>query len=108
MENFTNHSLPRRSKSQTSQWSGPLVLLLVNIFMPSCRRPGGAAMKLTEQIAAAVRLLAGGCWRQVEDAARAILAARPDDMQAALLMGLAIAAMGEADRAAPVMVRVAA
>jgi tetratricopeptide (TPR) repeat protein len=65
-------------------------------------------MKLTEQIAAAVRLLACGCWRQVEDAARAILAARPDDMQAALLMGLAIAAMGEADRAAPVMVRVAA
>jgi Flp pilus assembly protein TadD len=65
-------------------------------------------MELTEQMAAAMRLLDCGCWQQVEGAARAILAAKPDDIQATRLMGLAIAAMGEADRAAPVLDRVAA
>src|SRR4051812_25650153 len=65
-------------------------------------------MASTERLASAMRLVESGRWQQAEASAQAMLAAQPDDPQAALVMGLAIAAMGEADRAAPVLARVAA
>src|SRR5205823_3273377 len=65
-------------------------------------------MASTERLESARRLLASGCWQQAEAAAQAALAAEPDDSEAALLTGLAVAAMGEADRAAPMLVRAAA
>src|SRR3954453_10744190 len=65
-------------------------------------------MASTERLEFARRLLESGCWQQAEAAAQAVLAAEPDDSQAALLAGLAIAAMGEAERAAPMLARAAA
>jgi tetratricopeptide (TPR) repeat protein len=65
-------------------------------------------MASTELIAAAFRLLASGCWRQAETAAQAVRAAEPGNVQADLLAALAIAAMGEAERAAPLLASVAA
>jgi tetratricopeptide (TPR) repeat protein len=55
-------------------------------------------------LAAAVRLLSSGSWHQAETAARTAMANDQDDPQAALVLGLAIAAMGEAERAAPVLI----
>ncbi|WP_158258315.1 tetratricopeptide repeat protein [Rhodopila globiformis] len=65
-------------------------------------------MDSTERLASALRLLESGCWQQAAAAAQAVLAADPDDVPAARLSGLAIAAMGEADRAAPLLARAAA
>ena len=65
-------------------------------------------MASIERLASAMRLLESGCWQQAEAAAQAALSADRGDPHAALLMGLAIAAMGEADRAAPVLAAVAA
>ncbi len=65
-------------------------------------------MASTELIAATFRLLASGCWRQAETAAQAVRAAEPGNVQADLLAALAIAAMGEAERAAPLLASVAA
>ncbi len=60
-------------------------------------------MASPELLAAALRLLSSGSWHQAETAARTAMANDPDDPQAALVLGLAIAAMGEAERAAPVL-----
>jgi tetratricopeptide (TPR) repeat protein len=65
-------------------------------------------MASTELIAATYQLLDSGCWRQAEAAAQAIRDAEPGDVQADWLEGLAIAAMGEAERAAPLLTAAAA
>jgi tetratricopeptide (TPR) repeat protein len=49
-----------------------------------------------------------GAWGEAESAARAVLAEEPHSQHAALLLGLAIAAMGEDARAAPILMEVAA
>jgi thioredoxin-like negative regulator of GroEL len=64
-------------------------------------------MASPELLAAALRHLSTSTWHQAEQAARAAMADDPDDPKAALLLGLAIAAMGEAERAAPVLVNLA-
>jgi Flp pilus assembly protein TadD len=64
-------------------------------------------MAATEHISSALRLLEAGCWQQAEAAAQAARSADPGDLYAALLAGLAIAAMGEAERAAPILVAAA-
>jgi Flp pilus assembly protein TadD len=61
-----------------------------------------------ERLAAAMRLLSTGAWYEAEAAARHAAAQDPDDVHAALLQGLAIAAMGEDRRAAPILNRAAA
>ncbi|HVY16375.1 MAG TPA: tetratricopeptide repeat protein [Rhodopila sp.] len=61
-----------------------------------------------ERNGAALRLLQACAWQEAEAAAGHALAASPHDPAALLLRGLAIAAMGEADRAAPDLLRVAA
>src|SRR6185437_12105529 len=65
-------------------------------------------MSKTELIASAMRLLQACAWHEAETAADAALAQTPDDPQALLLRGLAIAALGEHDRAASVLLRVVA
>ena len=65
-------------------------------------------MASPDLIAATRHLLESGCWRQAEAAARAVRKADPGDVQADLLEGLAIAAMGEAERAAPLLAAAAA
>ncbi len=65
-------------------------------------------MENTEFIAEAMRLLQVSAWQDAEAAADRALAGSPDDPQALLLRGLAIAAMGEHDRAASVLLRVVA
>lgn len=65
-------------------------------------------MASTELLATAERLLSRGTWFEAEIAARGAMAEDPADPQAALLAGLAIAAMGEHARAAPVLVLAAA
>lgn len=61
-----------------------------------------------EHLAAAMRLLSLGAWQEAETAAVASLVDRPDEPAALLVLGLAIAAMGECARAAPVLARAAA
>jgi Flp pilus assembly protein TadD len=61
-------------------------------------------MTLPELLAAAIRHLSSGAWHQADAAALAALAIDPADPQATLLLGIAIAAMGEDTRAAPVMI----
>ena len=65
-------------------------------------------MASPERLAAALRLLSSGAWHEAETAARAAMADDPADPHAALLVGLAVAAMGEDARAAPVLTRAAA
>jgi Flp pilus assembly protein TadD len=65
-------------------------------------------MASPELLAASMRLLTAGVWQEAETRARAAIAADPDDLHALLLLGLAIAAMGEDVRAAPALMRVAA
>ncbi|HEX4366487.1 MAG TPA: tetratricopeptide repeat protein [Rhodopila sp.] len=65
-------------------------------------------MASPELLAEALRFLAAGAWLQAETAARAALAADPADPHATLLVGLAIAAMGEHARAAPILTGLAA
>jgi hypothetical protein len=60
-------------------------------------------MMATERAAAALAKLQSGAWLEAEVQARAALALEPDDPFASLLLGLAIGAMGEADRAAAVL-----
>ncbi len=64
-------------------------------------------MASTELLAEALRLLRANAWQEAETAARAALADDPDDLNAALLQGLSVAAMGEAFRAAPILARAA-
>jgi tetratricopeptide (TPR) repeat protein len=65
-------------------------------------------MAATELLAAAMAHLRAGAWQDAETSARAALADDPADLNAVLLLGLAVAAMGEASRAAPALARVAA
>jgi tetratricopeptide (TPR) repeat protein len=65
-------------------------------------------MPATDLIAAAFQLLNAGNWRQAEASAQAIREAEPGNPQGDLLAGLAVAAMGEAERAAPLLVSAAA
>ena len=65
-------------------------------------------MASPDRLADAIRLLASGAWHEAELAARDALAAMPDDSAAVLVLGLAIAAMGETVRAAPILLRAAA
>jgi tetratricopeptide (TPR) repeat protein len=64
-------------------------------------------MALHQPLAAALRLISCGAWHQAEAAARVAIANDPDDPHAALLLGLVIAAMGDAERAAPVLLNCA-
>lgn len=65
-------------------------------------------MASPELLAAAMRLLSAGAWHEAESAARAAMADHPTDPHAALLVGLAVAAMGENARAAPILTLAAA
>jgi Flp pilus assembly protein TadD len=65
-------------------------------------------MASPDHLAVAMRLLSSGAWLQAETAARTALDDDPDNPHALLLLGLAIAAMGEDARAAPVLTRAAA
>ncbi|MGE0222857.1 MAG: tetratricopeptide repeat protein [Acetobacteraceae bacterium] len=59
----------------------------------------------TRQLAAAVQYLQTGRWSYAEAESRALVATDPSDLDALLILGLAIAASGEASRAAPVLDR---
>jgi Flp pilus assembly protein TadD len=65
-------------------------------------------MASAELLAAAIRPLSSGAWHEAETAARTAIADDPDDPQALLLLGLAVAAMGEDARAAPALTQAAA
>src|ERR1700759_3797436 len=65
-------------------------------------------MASPELLAQALRPLSSGAWQEAETAARAAVANDPDDPHAALLLGVAVACMGEADRAAPLLSHAAA
>ena len=60
------------------------------------------------ELLSAIRLLAAGAWHEAETAARGATEADPNDLHAKRLLGLAIAAMGEDTRAAPILLRSAA
>lgn len=60
-------------------------------------------MASPELLAAAARLLSSAAWHQAEAAAHAALADDPADAEAMRLLGLAVAAMGEYARAAPIL-----
>ena len=60
-------------------------------------------MASPELLARALRPLSSGAWQEAETAARAAIADDPDDPHAALLLGLAVASMGEVGRAAPLL-----
>jgi tetratricopeptide (TPR) repeat protein len=65
-------------------------------------------MASPDSLAAAMRLLSAGAWLEAETAARAAVADNPHEPLASLVLGLAIAAMGEDARAAPILNSVAA
>ena len=65
-------------------------------------------MASPELLAAAARLLSSGAWHEAEVAARAALADDAVDPEAVRLLGLAVAAMGEDARAAPILNQAAA
>lgn len=65
-------------------------------------------MASSDRLAAAARLLGSGAWHEAEVVAREVLAEAPDDTEALLPLGLAIAAMGEDGRAAPILMAAAA
>jgi Flp pilus assembly protein TadD len=65
-------------------------------------------MASPHSLTAATQLLHAAAWLEAETAARAALAADPADPQAIRLLGLAVAAMGEALRAAPILAHAAA
>ncbi len=60
-------------------------------------------MASPERLAAVARLLAAGAWQDAEAAARTAAHDDPIDPDARRLLGIAVAAMGEPDRAAPIM-----
>lgn len=66
-----------------------------------------AAVDRVQRLAEALTQLQAGAWRSAELAAKAALDTDPDDIEAMVLLGLAIAAGGEATRAAVIMDRVA-
>jgi Flp pilus assembly protein TadD len=60
----------------------------------------------TRQLKAAIEHLAERRWRMAEVQCRVLLAVDPGDVEALLILGLAIAASGESARAAPILARV--
>lgn len=64
-------------------------------------------MAATKLLSDALGKLQSGAWLEAELQARKALVLTPDDPRALLLLGLSIAAMGEAGRAAPVLDRIA-
>jgi tetratricopeptide (TPR) repeat protein len=65
-------------------------------------------MASPDHLTTAMRLLSSAAWLEAETAARAAIADDPANPLATLLLGLAIAAMGEDVRAAPILTRAAA
>ena len=65
-------------------------------------------MASSEHLSTAERLLCAGSYFRSEPAARAAMADDPADPRAVLLWGLSVAAMGDADRAAPILLQAAA
>jgi tetratricopeptide (TPR) repeat protein len=65
-------------------------------------------MASVERLSEAVRCLSCGAWHDAEIAANGAMADDPADPHAILLAGLAVAAMGEGDRAARLLTAVAA
>jgi tetratricopeptide (TPR) repeat protein len=65
-------------------------------------------MASPEHLTAATRLLSSAAWLEAETAARAAIADDPANPHATLLLGLAVAAMGEDARAAPILLQAAA
>ncbi len=66
-----------------------------------------AAVDRVQRLADSLAYLQAGAWQRAEFAARGALHVDPGDVEARLLLGLAIAAAGECDRAAPVLAAVA-
>lgn len=64
-------------------------------------------MATTERLAAAQLKLGSGAWLEAETEAREALALDPGSQPASMALGLAVAAMGEADRAALILDNVA-
>jgi hypothetical protein len=60
----------------------------------------------TQQLQTAIEHLGTRAWRMAEVQCRILLAVDPTDIEAMLILGLAIAASGEASRAAPILDRV--
>jgi tetratricopeptide (TPR) repeat protein len=58
-------------------------------------------------LAAAFQLLSASAWQEAEVAARAVLTQNRDDRHGALLLGLALAAMGDDAQATPILTSVA-
>jgi tetratricopeptide (TPR) repeat protein len=65
-------------------------------------------MSIQKHLGEAMRLLMEGAFLRTAEAADAILAEKPDDPHALLLQALAVASMGEAERAAPLLLSIAA
>lgn len=65
-------------------------------------------MASPDRLAAAMRFLSYGEWGRAEAAARDMIQEDPADSPACLVLGLAVAAMGDAARAAPLLVHIAA
>jgi tetratricopeptide (TPR) repeat protein len=61
------------------------------------------ATQRQQRLGAALRCLGAGHWRRAETECQAVLAVHPNEVEARLLLGLAVAAMGEPDRAAPAL-----
>ena len=68
--------------------------------------PDDAAQKRTRQLRAAMEYLEARSWRLAEMQSRTLIAVDPHDIEALLILGLAIAGSGEATRAAPILARV--
>lgn len=69
-------------------------------------RPDGAPTIRARQLKAAMDHLEARRWRLAEVQCRVLLAVDPADVEATLVLGLSIAASGEATRAAPILGRV--
>src|ERR1700722_19646664 len=88
---------------------------LINTLLPEYVRltgvtkmvsPDDAAQKRTRQLRAGMEYLESRRWRLAEMQSRTLIAADPHDIEALLILGLAIAGSGEATRAAPILARV--
>ncbi len=68
--------------------------------------PDERAPLRVRQLKAAIEHLEGRRWRMAEVQCRLLVAVNPHDVEAMLVLGLAVAASGEAARAAPILERV--
>jgi Flp pilus assembly protein TadD len=76
------------------------------IALPARGPPYGGSQHRVLQLKAAIDHLEARRWRLAEVQTRVLLAVDPNDVEATLILGLAIAASGEASRAAPFLQRV--